>query len=373
MTHLLIEQNGIERVSPSIISTLDNLTKTGQTDATSNLKGTLTTSTAYQNPVTRLTNRFSELTIVPDTYLAYFVDEYEQSAVAEIVGDLNGHVTVQEADMINTEDQSGSHYQYSVRNPNDGRFIKRVFENNNIRTLDLTPFKYVRGIVSWSGWLKMPSLVVFNGGHLKFTSWWHADGLGGNDRAIANPQYCTSLRYFTFPNADIVGSHCFYENSRLEYALFAKASYILGYHLRGSDRLKIIYFGQNIKYVDSRLPDWNSDPSNTIKLVFNKTVTDVNECPKAFSSCTVPAADVYYASGGGLSYFESNSTFTEISTLDTGNRKWGKIDVYVPDECVSIYQQSVWNQVGVYGISTLSTDEKNAIRDYAHENDPVFV
>jgi hypothetical protein len=94
-----------------------------------------------------LTNRFSELTIIPDTYLAYFVDEYEQSAVAEIVGDLNGHVTVQEADMINTEDQSGSHYQYSVINPNDGRFMKRVFENNNIRTLDLTPFKYVRGIV----------------------------------------------------------------------------------------------------------------------------------------------------------------------------------------------------------------------------------
>ena len=127
MTHLLIEQSGIERVSPSIISALDNLTKTGQIDATSNLKGTLTTSTAYQNPVTRLTNRFSELTIIPDTYLAYFVDEYEQSAVAEIVGDLNGHVTVQEADMINDENSSGSHFQYSVNNTSDGRFVKRVF------------------------------------------------------------------------------------------------------------------------------------------------------------------------------------------------------------------------------------------------------
>ena len=57
-----------------------------------------------------MTNRFSELTIVPDTYLAYFVDEYEQSAVAEIVGDLNGHVTVQEADMINDENSPGSHF-----------------------------------------------------------------------------------------------------------------------------------------------------------------------------------------------------------------------------------------------------------------------
>ena len=372
MTHLVIEQNGTEAVPKATIDTLDNLTRGGQVDNSSNLKGILTTSMSYKDTIDRLTDRFQQLSILAGVTLAYFVDSYEEAAVAELVGNNSGYVTIAEADLINTENSSESHYTYSVLNTNSGRFVKKVFENSNIQTLDLTPFRYVTGIWAWSSYVQAASLVTLNGGNLKFTSYWYTDGTGGNQRAIAKPESCPNLTYFTFPKAEIVGSHCFYGNANLQYALFAKAQYMLGYHLRGNDSLKIIYFGQDIKYVDTRIPDWNYDPSNTIKMVFNKIVTDVSECPKAFSSCTVPTADTYYLNGIDISYFESNSSFTTTSSLDTGIRKWGKIKIYVPDSCISIYQQSVWNDAGIYGISTLSTEEKNAIRDYAYDDNPLF-
>ena len=374
MTHLVIEQNGTEAVPKATIDTLDNLTRGGQVDNSSNLKGILTTSMSYKDTIDRLTDRFQQLSILAGVTLAYFVDSYEEAAVAELVGNSSGYVTIQEADLINDVfDSNSPQYAYSVYNNWNGRFIQKVFTNNNIQTLDLTPFRYVTGIWDWGNTLRLPSLITLNGGNLKFTSYWDTSGSGGNQRAIARRDTCLDLTYFTFPKAEIVGSHCFYGNQNLQYAFFAKAQYMLGYHLRWNDSLKMIYFGQDIKYVSTVIPDWDYDPSNTIKIVFNKVVSDVSECPKAFSSCTVPAADTYKANGTDINYFESNSSFTTTSSLDTGTRKWGKIDVYVPDECVSIYQQSVWNQVGVYGISTLSTDEKNAIRDYAHENDPIFV
>ena len=368
--HIRIEQNDIqETVSSGIITALSDIAS-GNVDSTSTLTGTIYAATAYQNPISRINAIFPDLTINVGQFLVYFVDSAEESAIVSVIGATSSGITVEQANLINDVSQQGdSRYVYSVLNAGSGRFGDIVFKSSSIRTLDLTPFRYVRAIPYGNNKISMAYLTTFNGGFLKTFTYWNSQGTP-NGGAVAPFNNCTNLKYVTCPNMEVVGTHSFY-NTSAQYVFFAKAHYLLGYHFRGNDT-KLVYLGNNIKWVSSNAPDWNSATSTRVKLVINKTVSEASECPKIYSSCTVPTQEQYISNACDLSYFETNSTFTEATSLNTGGLRWGSIDIYVPDDCVSIYQQTLWGSLNVYGMSSLSTNDLNYISMFAHENDVIF-
>lgn len=368
--HIRIEQNDIqETVSSGIITALSDIAS-GNVDSTSTLTGTIYAATAYQNPISRINAVFPDLTINVGQFLVYFVDSAEESAIVSVIGATSSGITVEQANLINDVNSQGdSRYVYSVLNAGSGRFGDIVFKNSSITTLDLTPFRYVRAIPYGNNRISMANLITFNGGFLKTLTYWNTTGVpgGGMNGPFTD---CTNLKYITYPNMEVVGTHSFYNNPA-QYIFLAKAHYLLGYHFRSTD-IKLVYLGSNIKWVSSNVPDFSAAPSTHVKFVINKTVSETSECPKIYSSCTVPSQDQYIANACDLSYFEQNSTFTEATSLNTGGLRWGSVDVYVPDDCVSIYRQTLWGSLNVYGMSSLSAKDLNYISMFAHENDIIF-
>ena len=70
MTHLRIEQNTglIEEVPSRLITRLYDIVSSGTLDETSNLKGRLNTTIAYQSQINYLTTAYPELYITANEY-----------------------------------------------------------------------------------------------------------------------------------------------------------------------------------------------------------------------------------------------------------------------------------------------------------------
>ena len=99
INHLNIEQatSSIEVVSSSVIDKLYELAQNPSLDVSSNIQGNLQVSRAYEDAVTFLTNKFSNLQInvTGGTYIR-FSDSLVQSICATNWGDGNGVTSLQE-------------------------------------------------------------------------------------------------------------------------------------------------------------------------------------------------------------------------------------------------------------------------------------
>lgn len=132
MTHLYIEQNtGLtEEVNSSIISKLYELAISGDLDNTSDLKGRLHTTAAYESHVNWLNEHYDELIISADDKYVDFVSKDIEANLATEYGDGIGVYYSNRANVTNfykhahTETINGSTFEFNF---NDGRC---AFVNN---------------------------------------------------------------------------------------------------------------------------------------------------------------------------------------------------------------------------------------------------
>ena len=195
MTHLNIEQNtGItEEVNGSIIQKLYETAVEGNLDSSSNLKGRLHTTVAYEKFITGLTNKFNELYINADNMYAWFEDDEVRTLLANSIGDGTG-VTISVMQSLN-------------------RFPSNIFAGNtSIETFDELPqFTNITTIDD-------QSRVYFkNCTNLKSIDLSNITSIGGDSNHRNNFENCSNLEEVgDTSNITFLGVMAFYNCTKLK-------------------------------------------------------------------------------------------------------------------------------------------------------------
>lgn len=169
-------------------------------------------------------------------------------------------------------------------------------------------------------------------------------------------------------NILLFGSSCIYACDSIVDVYAPRCKWIGKYQTRWNTNWSLFYL-EDVVAIPSDFFDDNDSRYSTLNIVINKPVESSSDLPVLYKtgSVTTPYANSYdklnVSGTGGL----ESATFTSAteSDIDTGARRWGHCNIYVPDSCVDIYKQtSPYTKLAdrIYPISELSQEYKNMIK-----------
>lgn len=315
--HVKIEQNNtaIEEVNGAVIDKLYQLAKRNINglDNLSNLVGRLHITATYQEYVDFLTQQFQDLYINADKLYVKFSDANFQKLTAMLFGDGVGVTEIQLASVTNINTQ----YTNYIRNNNQQSLA------NSIQAVDLRPFKNLNALgtpdeygmigsdISNVTYFNSGSAVSVGGGHF-------AMSIGFND----------GLQIADFPNCETLYAWTLYNHPNLEEVYLPKMK-TSGLMFRGTPKLSFVYIGDQC----TSLLDFFS-------------LSDITSCTCVINTTTPPSA-------------------TNVTS------QWENVQVYVPDNSVSSYQQhSDWSGISsqIHPISQLPQTYQQKIAGFNNRN-----
>lgn len=310
MTHLKVEQNNtvIEQIDGEVIEKLYQLAFSGDLDASSNLVGRLYTTATYQQYVDFLTQQFQDLYISADKYYVKFSDDNFQKLTAMVFGDGVGVTEVQLATVTNINTQ----YTNYIRKNNQQSLA------NSIQSVDLRPFRNFIEMNQGMG-ADIPNVTYFNSG---------SGTVIGEGTYAASIGFRDGLQIADFPNCETLNAWALYNYPNLEEVYLPKMK-TSGLMFRSTPKLSFVYIGDQC----TSLTDFFS-------------LSGVTSCTCVINTTTPPSA-------------------TAVTS------QWENVQVYVPDNSVSSYQQhSDWSGISsqIHPISQLPQTYQQKIANFNNRN-----
>ena len=307
MRHLRIEQNNIQENVSSNVITKLYNESQNNLDNTSNLQGNLHTTATYQEYIDFLAQKFPDLYINADKYYVRFSDANFEKLTAGVFGDGVGVTEVQLASISEIYTQ----YTNYIRTNNLQQLA------NSIQAVNLRPFKnltYVRNIAP-----DIPNVTYFNSGNAITV------GEGTFAQTIG---FTDGLQIADLPNCETLGAWVLYNHPNLEEVYLPKMK-TSGLMFRDTPKLSFVYVGDQCTSLDNFF-----------------SLSGVTSCTCVINAITPPSA-------------------TNVTS------QWEKVQVYVPDNSVSSYQQhSDWSGISsqIHPISQLPQTYQQKIANFNNRN-----
>lgn len=375
MTHLKIEQNSIpEEISARILQQLYDLAFNSELDSASDLIGRLDVQYAYRYQVDYLNQQFPNLYInVTRDWLVDFGDEEMPKALASLLGYSDNFITEVQANKIAMYaiEADGANYWYD--GSNESSTSPGLLDNSKIRFINFQPLPRLKTMTLVKR-IHCPLLEVINTGNI--------EGIGlistgfaqlGNARSIFSSVYADNespnIHTMICKNALLFGSSCIYQCDSIVDVYAPRCKWIGKYQTRGNTNWSLFYL-EDVVAIPSDFFDDNDSRYSTLNIVINKPVESSSDLPILYKtgSVTNPYTNgaIHKLNISGTGGLES-ATFTSAteSDVDTGDRRWGHCNIYVPDSCINIYKQtSPYTKLAsrIYPISELSQEYKNMIK-----------
>lgn len=378
MTHLKIEQNSIpEEISARILQQLYDLAFNSELDSTSDLIGRLDVQYAYRYQVDYLTQQFPNLYInVTRDWLVDFGDEEMPKALASLLGYSNSFITEAQANKIAMYaiEADGANYWYD--GSNESSTSPGLFDNSKIRFINFQPLPRLKTIALVNR-IHCPLLEVINTGNIESigligsnfgqSGSWRSIFSGKNAQQVDVSNMSPNIHTMTCKNALVFGASCIYSCDSVVDVYAPRCKWIGKYQTRRNTNWSLFYL-EDVIAIPSDFFDDDDSRYSTLNIVINKPVESSSDLPVLYKtgSVTNPYTNNDKLNVSGTGGLES-ATFASAteSDVDTGDRRWGHCNIYVPDSCVDIYKQtSPYTKLAdrIYPISELSQEYKNMIK-----------